>query len=139
MKLYDTCLLYFTKQTMDIDVLPKTIQNDINVLRRLHQAKCTLQDKMDEYELIDCLHFHWWQDKLVSHPYLCQEYDGCIRCIKHIKIMQEKIKYEQTMEDMYKEKIVLEENLKKIIIPHYLYHVANKIPCLVVWNCNVCD
>ena len=52
--------------------------------------------------------------------------------------MQEKIKYEQTMEDMYKEKMVLEENLKKIIIPHYLYYVANKIPCLVVWNCNVC-
>ena len=76
MKLYDTCLFYFTKQTMEIDDLPKTIQNDINVLRRVYQATCTLQDKMDEYELIDCLHFHWWQDKLVSHPYLCQEYDG---------------------------------------------------------------
>ena len=49
---------------MKIDDLPKSIQRDIDVLRRLYQATCTWQNKMDEYELVDCLNFYWWQDKL---------------------------------------------------------------------------
>ena len=44
MKLYDTCLLYFAKQTMEIDSLPERIRQDIDVLRTLYQAMPTLKE-----------------------------------------------------------------------------------------------
>ena len=110
---------------MKIDDLPKSIQRDIDVLRRLYHATCTWQNKMDEYELLDCLNFYWWQDKLETTEPQCWEYDGCGACFQWTQI-----------EELAK----LREEVKiaKSNIPNHLSHLTDRITSLCI-RFNICS
>ena len=121
---------------MKIDDLPKSIQRDINVLRRLYQATCICQNKMDEYELLDCLNFYWWQDKLETTEPQCWEYDGCGACFQWTQIEEEKKRGEKLLEELVK----LREGVKiaKSNIPNHLSHLTDKITSLCI-RFNICS
>ena len=91
---------------------------------------------MDEYELLDCLNFYWWQDKLETTEPQCWEYDGCGACFQWTQIEEEKKRGEKLLEELVK----LREGVKiaKSNIPNHLSHLTDKITSLCT-RFNICS
>ena len=98
---------------------------DIDVLRRLYQATYAWQNKMDEYELLDCINFYWWHDKIETNEPQCWEYDGCEVCFQWKQIEEEMKRGEKLSEELAK----LRERVKnaKSNIPNHLTYLIDKI------------
>ena len=121
---------------MEIDDLPKNMQRDIDVLRRLYQATCNWQNKMDEYKLLDCLNFYWWQNKVETAEPQCWGYDGCGTCFQWVQIEEEMKRGEKLLEELLKLREVVK--IAKSNIPNHLSHFTDKIISLCT-HFNICS